>query len=60
MEIGKSEVVVANEVSDPIFKTIHFHYYSQGESFFCTGGGAEGRSGANPITANFSQTKGNI
>ena len=54
MEIGKSEVVVANEVSDPIFKTINFHYYTQGESFVCTGGGTDGWSGANPITANSS------
>ena len=32
--------IVANEVSDLIFKTIHFHHYTQGESFICTGGGA--------------------
>ena len=37
-------------MSDLIFKTIHFHQYTQGESFVCTGGGAgEEFFGRNPI-----------
>ena len=39
--------IVANEVSDLIFKTIHFHHYTQGESFVIMGvGGAGGGGGA--------------
>ena len=32
-------LIVANEVSDLIFKTIHFHHYTQGESFVLMGVG---------------------
>ena len=28
-----NDFIVTNEVSDLIFKTIHFHYCTQGESF---------------------------